>query len=104
MPSQQEVRWSQLKVGVIVAPIFPVCTLRPDIQADLHSLASVLAEIEPDHIYGESLHVRGENVGLIESAIGEPLRLTAGFDKGVSELFRAELHRAGLRGTWWPES
>ncbi len=92
-----------LKVGVIIAPVFPACTMRPDIQDDLRSLAEKLAEISPDHIYGESLHVRGENVRLVENAIGERLRLTNGFDRGVERLFAEELERVGLKGTWWPE-
>ncbi len=92
-----------LKVGVIIAPVFPACALRPDIQEDMRSIATALARIKPDHIYGESLHARGENVRLVEDAIRERIRLTNGFDKGVAELFRQELARAGLQGIWWPE-
>jgi DNA repair photolyase len=93
-----------LRVGVIIAPVFPACVLRPDVQEDLRSIAAALAQIKPDHIYGESLHVRGENVRLVEEAIGEKLRLTNGFDRGLARLFREELARAGLSGVWWPES
>jgi len=93
-----------LKVGVIIAPVFPACALRPDVQQDLRSIIAALAQIEPDHIYGESLHIRGENVRLVEDAIGERLRLTNGFDKGVAKLFHEELARAGLKGIWWPEN
>ena len=92
-----------LKVGVIIAPAFPACAPRPDIREDIQSIAAALARIRPDHIYGESLHVRGENVRLVQDAIGERLRLTNGFDKGVARLFREELARAGLKGIWWPE-
>ena len=92
-----------LKVGVILEPVFPVCALRPDIQEDLRSIAHELARIRPDHIYGESLHVRGENIQLVENAIGKLPRLTNGFDRGVAKLFHQELTRVGLSGTWWPE-
>jgi len=91
-----------LEVGVIIAPVFPVCRLRPDIQEDLRQIAQRLKGIRPDHIYGESLHVRGQNTELVEDAIGEPLRLTNGFDKGAESLFHEALARMGLQGTWWP--
>ncbi len=91
-----------LEVGVIIAPVFPVCQLRPDIQEDLRQIALRLEGIRPTHIYGESLHVRGHNAELVEDAIGEPLRLTAGFDKGVEGLFHEALESVGLEGTWWP--
>ncbi len=91
-----------LEVGVIIAPVFPVCSLRPDIKDDLQQIARRLKGINPNHVYGESLHVRGRNVELVEDAIGEPLRLTNGFDRGVEILFREALASVGLRGTWWP--
>ena len=93
-----------LRTGVIIAPVFPVCRLRPDIREDLRAIVERLADIRPDHIYGESLHVRGENLRLVEEALGEPVRLTKGFDRGVARLFREELARVGLKGVWWPES
>ena len=92
-----------LRVGVIIAPVFPACRLRPDIAEDLAAITASLAGIEPDHIYGESLHARGENIHLLETVLGERIRVTNGFDVGVGRLFRQELKRAGLRGTWWPE-
>jgi DNA repair photolyase len=92
-----------LRVGVIIAPVFPANRLRPDIGEDLAEIAGCLAEIGPDHIYGESLHIRGENIQLVEEVLGDRLRLTLGFDMDAGRLFHGELKRAGLSGTWWPD-
>jgi len=93
-----------LRVGVILAPIFPPVRQRPDAESDLRALAEALRDIEPDHIYGESLHVRGRNLQLIEEDLGERLRVTPGFDRGIAKTFHAELRRVGLKGTWWHEN
>ena len=98
-----EAKEAGLRVGVIIAPVFPANRLRPDIAEDLAEIAAGLAEIEPDHIYGESLHVRGENVQLVEEVLGDRLRLTPDFDGGAGLLFSSELEKAGLEGTWWPD-
>lgn len=90
-----------LRVGVILAPIFPPVRARPDVVGDLARMAEQLRPIEPDHIYGESLHVRGQNVRLIEEALGEELTLD-GFESIAAFHFRRALRSVGLRGTWWP--
>ncbi len=92
-----------LDVGVILAPIFPPTSLRPDVVDDLERMAEYLQTIQPQHIYGESLHVRGQNLRLVEQAIGEPVRITPGFDRGIAKVFHERLRVHGLRGTWWPE-
>jgi DNA repair photolyase len=92
-----------LSVGVIVAPVFPPTADRPDVAKDLAELCQELAAIQPDHIYGESLHVRGENTRLVERALGEPIYLAPDFDRTAERIFRQELRAVGLRGTWWPE-
>jgi len=92
-----------LSVGVIIAPVFPACSLRPDIAEDLRRIATELTPINPSHVYGESLHVRGENLRLVETAIGERVKVTRGFDRGVEQLFHSELALVGLHGIWWPE-
>ncbi len=91
-----------LTTGVIVAPIFPACTSRPDIQYDLRSIAESIAPFKPEHVYGETLHVRGENLRLTEDAIGERPRVSPGFDREVARLFLGEMRRAGLNAVWWP--
>lgn len=93
-----------LITGVILAPIFPRVSLREDFVEDMRAMAIQLAEIEPDHVYGESLHVRGDNVRLIEESLGEELFLGRGFDRAAEKVFYRELRAVGLSGTWWPEA
>jgi DNA repair photolyase len=92
-----------IPTGVILAPIFPPTKTRPDVIADIQAMAQVLEEIEPDHIYGESLHVRGQNLRLLDRALDERIRVTAGFDRGIAKVFHEELRKSGLKGTWWYE-
>ncbi len=92
-----------LPIGVILAPIFPPTRSRPDVIADLDAMASALQEIRPDYVYGESLHVRGQNMRLLEDALGETVRSTMGFDRGIAKEFRKALGKAGLKGIWWYE-
>jgi len=92
-----------LRIGVILAPIFPSTSIRPDFVADIGDLARELGDIRPDYVFGESLHIRGENLRLIEDALGERIFIGRGFDKAVGLVFRRELERVGLRGVWWAE-
>lgn len=94
---------SGLSIGVIVAPVFPPTSDRPDFVEDLAMLSREMATILPDHIYGESLHVRGANTHLVERALGEPVFIGRGFDRAARRVFHRELRAVGLRGTWWPE-
>ncbi len=94
---------SGLDVGVILAPIFPACKARPDAEGDLRELIRAIAEVRPDHIYGESLHIRGQKISLIEEDLREEVRVTRGFDRGIAKTFRDELNKLGLDGTWWYE-
>lgn len=88
--------------GVIIAPVFPSVAIRPDVKADLEEIVTSIASVKPDHIYGESVHVRGINQAYLEKALGEPLQLR-GFDKVAENLFYKSLRRHSLKGTWWPE-
>ncbi len=92
-----------LCVGVILAPVFPPTTTRPDFVEDLEAMIRKLTEIEPDHIYGESLHIRGENIQLVQEALGEEIFMGRGFDRAAQRVFDRELSANGLEGTWWPE-
>jgi DNA repair photolyase len=96
-------RAAGLNVGVILAPVFPPTRARPDVLKDLEAMAQALEKIRPHHIYGESLHVRGRNLQLLEQALGEKIRLTPGFDKGIAKAFHQTLRKSGLHGTWWYE-
>ncbi len=92
-----------LNTGVILAPIFPPNSARPDFVSDIEALASELGDIRPDHVYGESFHVRGVNVKLVEDAIQEEIFIGRGFDRAAERVFYRELEAVGLRGTWWAE-
>ncbi|MFQ5911363.1 MAG: radical SAM protein [Thermoplasmata archaeon] len=92
-----------LSVGVILAPIFPPTSTRPDFVEDLREIAVRLKEIGPNHIYGESLHLRGENLRLVENALDEEVFLGRGLDRAIERAFHSELAQVGLQGTWWPE-
>jgi len=91
-----------IRIGVILAPIFPPCAQRPDVIADLSAMSQALEDIQPDHIYGESVHIRGQNLRLLAEALGEPVKLTPGFDRGISRVFHDQLAKSGLKGVWWP--
>jgi DNA repair photolyase len=92
-----------IPTGVILAPIMPPLRVRPDVQSDIKDLAHALSGIQPDHVYGESMHRRGENVSLVSERLGEPLPPMKGFDRVCAKWFHDELRLAGLTGTWWPE-
>ena len=92
-----------LNIGVIIAPILPPVRVRPDVPDDIRDIVEHLEDLEPEHVYGESLHVRGQNLKLLEQALGEEIRLTSGFDRGIARSFHEELRKSGLRGTWWYE-
>ena len=96
-------RDSRLNIGVIIAPILPPVRVRPDVPDDIRDIVEHLEDLEPEHVYGESLHVRGQNLKLLEQALGERIRVTSGFDRGIARSFHEELRKSGLRGTWWYE-
>lgn len=90
-----------LNVGVILAPIFPPVAARQDFRGDLEAMAEALVGIRPDHVYGESFHVRGSNSRLVEGALCHGIEHD-GFDSLAAFHFRRALRNRGLRGTWWP--
>lgn len=100
----RQAREAGLDVGVILAPIFPPLRIRPDVVNDLKRSAEALKSIRPNHIYGESLHVRGQNLRLLKENLGESVQITPGFDTGIAKVFHQELQRVGLKGTWWYEN
>ena len=92
-----------LSVGVILAPIIPPVRVRPNVPEDIRNMVEHLEDLKPDHVYGECLHVRGQNLKLLEQALGEKVRVSPGFDRGISKTFHEELLKSGLHGTWWYE-
>lgn len=91
-----------LTTGIIIAPVFPSVKARPDVKSDLSEIAMMLGDIRPDHIYGESVHVRGINLAYLEKALEEKVEL-GGFDRKAEKMFHDSLGEQGLSGRWWPE-
>lgn len=91
-----------LNTGIIVAPVFPSIKVRPSPSEDLKHIFERLIKLRPNHIYGESLHIRGSNMGEIEMALGEKPELE-GFDKKIEKEFYRLLNLYGLKGKWWKE-
>ena len=100
-----EAKAHAIRAGIIIAPVFPPMHLRKDPESDVERLIGRLAEIKPDHIFGESLHARGSNLVHTERCIGEPISasLLRDFDRSFECIFKKMLHRNGLEGEWWPE-
>ncbi len=92
-----------LPTGIILAPIFPPVEVREDVIGDVESMADTLATIRPDHIYGESLHPRGQNMRLLEDALGHPIEFPTSFDFHAGRAFRRALRKQKMQGTWWPD-
>ena len=91
-----------LDTGIIIAPVLPPNKLRPDVREDLELIIKDLKRIEPNHIYGESLHRRGLNIVYLEKILGEEIILK-GFDKIAGKLYYSLLKKYGLKGKWWYE-
>lgn len=91
-----------LNTGIIIAPVFPSISVRPDPFDDLELIIERLSESKPDYIYGESLHRRGSNMKEIEIALGEKPELK-GFDKSMEKKFYYLLKQHKLKGRWWKD-
>jgi DNA repair photolyase len=94
-----------LRVGVVIAPVFPPVPQRPDWRADLEAISRALVELKPDFVYGESFHVRGMNVVYLREALGAEIdqRELPAFDREAGRFFEELCARYGLRGVWWYE-
>ena len=92
----------ELNTGVIIAPVFPELKIRKHVFGDIRAIAAKLNDIKPDHIYGESLHLRGINIAYVEDALGEKVVLD-GFDEVAESKFHEALALYGLKGRWWKE-
>jgi DNA repair photolyase len=92
-----------IETGVIIAPVFPPNGIRPDLGGDLAEIVDSLSEVNPNLIFGESLHIRGDNKRLVEEALCEEIPLGNGFDMHAGLAFKMALNEHGLKGTWWPE-
>jgi len=94
-----------LKVGVIIAPVFPSVLQRPDWRSDMEEIFEELAEIGPDFVYGESLHIRGMNVVYLKEVLGVEIghKGQSKFDWEAGRWFEELVGRYKLKGTWWYE-
>jgi DNA repair photolyase len=91
-----------LKVGVIIAPIFPIEGWREDLEMLFKELATTIPNIT---VYGEILHRRGSNLRYINKELG--ISITSedleDFDKQVGSYFEALLAKYNLEGRYWYE-
>lgn len=92
-----------LKVGVIVAPIFPPNKVREDVKEDLEMIMKELADIGVDQVFGEMLHERGMNMEYIESLLWEKVKIDKELDEELGKMFTELLNKYHLRGKWWYE-
>ena len=94
-----------IDIGVIIAPIFPPNPARKNMAQDLDMIMKTLAEINPDHIYGEMLHARGANLIMIESLLNTKFKREnlLSWDSEIEYLFYNKLAKYGLSGDYWPE-
>ncbi len=99
----QKAKEAGVPTGVILAPIFPPVDVREDVKADIETIAGHLERIRPDRVYGESLHPRGQNMRLIDEALGAPIEFPPHFDVNAGRCFRRALKARGLNGVWWPD-
>jgi len=93
-----------ISIGVILAPIMPQVSVRPDVRADLRNMVTAVAKLQPDFVFGESMHSRGSNRTLVSMRLGEDLPSQNGFDRLCARWFKEDIRDCGLRGTWWGES
>jgi DNA repair photolyase len=90
-----------LKVGVIIAPIFPIEGWKEDLEMLFKELATTIPNIT---VYGEILHRRGSNLKYIkEQGISISDIDLKDFDRQVGSHFEALLSKYNLEGRYWYE-
>jgi DNA repair photolyase len=90
-----------LKVGVIIAPIFPIEGWREDLEMLFKELATTIPNIT---VYGEILHRRGSNLRYVkELGISITSEDLEDFDRQVGSHFEALLAKYNLEGRYWYE-
>jgi DNA repair photolyase len=90
-----------LKVGVIIAPIFPIEGWREDLEI----LFKELSTISNITVYGEILHRRGSNIRYINKELGISIANIdlKDFDRQVGSYFEGLLSKYNLNGKYWYE-
>jgi DNA repair photolyase len=90
-----------LKVGVIIAPIFPIEGWKEDLEMLFKELSTINGNIT---VYGEILHRRGSNLRYIkELGISITSEDLEDFDRQVGSHFEALLAKYNLEGRYWYE-
>jgi DNA repair photolyase len=92
-----------LGTGVIIAPIMPPVKQRPNVEADLDAIMRELASIGVDQVFGEMLHIRGQNIARLEGILGVRLVVNKELDRQLGNLFETLLIKYGLNGEYWYE-
>ncbi len=100
----REAKKHGIKTGIIIAPLFPTYHWR----LDLEEIIKEVKEIDANNIYGECIHVRGNNTEYladVEDYLVKPLNHAnlKIFDKEAREHFYTLLGKYDLKGTWWGE-
>jgi DNA repair photolyase len=91
------------KVGVIIAPIFPIEGWREDLEMLFKELATISSSNNIT-VYGEILHRRGSNLRYVkELGISITSEDLEDFDKQVGSHFEALLAKYNLEGRYWYE-
>jgi DNA repair photolyase len=62
-----------------------------------------LASIGVDQVFGEMLHIRGQNIARLEEILGERLVINKELDEEIGTVFEGLLRKYGLRGEYWYE-
>lgn len=96
-----EARAAGIGTGASVSPILPPNRYNRDVYRDLLGVAGLLAEAGVDVVYGESLHRRGGNLGLLARMLGFRVQLE-GWDEAAERLFYRAMGEMGLRAVWIP--
>ena len=93
------------RTGVIIAPIFPPnpSDLSYNPLAEIDKVFEAIAEVKPDYVYGECLHIRGLNKRYIAEKTGFTPYYDEIIDKTFEKRFYRRLKEYGLKGSYWPE-
>lgn len=96
-----------VKKGVIMAPLFPKCEARCAAPFDIILVAKDIKEHVPDivHIYGEALHIRGENLPRMNNLLGTTWTGSSlkAWDNEAEGVFYAVMGDLKIPATYWRE-
>lgn len=92
-----------IRIGALVAPLFPPIRARENLRDDLDRLLGELARLGVDVVYSEALHRRGMNLHLVERALGERVPVNQLVEEMLYSVFAELAGKHGLRFVWVPE-